>query len=547
MSHRQPQQPTTRVLAVGACLSLAACASGQSILQAGATATTTTQPPAPSTTGGGVGPPTTICIVKPCATPTTEDAAGPPTTIQLVTPSTDAGGPTGLAAAPGVTVALAGNADFAACPVDALESADEPVRITFWHAMQSAQGDALAQLTDLYNASQDRVVVELQNQNGYEELIDKYFQSSQEDRPHVVQMPEYMLQQMADANTVIATTACIQADGFDIAPFLPRAMFAYQTGGVQWGMPLNISSPVLYYNKAMFEEAGLDPERPPITLDELREYSQAIVDSGAATYGIALDSGVNSGGAWFLEQWFARAGLPYADNDNGRTARATQVLFDTPEAVEMLTFAQDLVDDGLAAYVGEDPRGIDGLLKMGDPQQPGAMTIASSGTLGGALAFVEGGAIAGITSADIGVGPMPGPSETPSATIGGAALYIVRDHGDAEAAAAWEYIQYLVTAEAQSFWADASGYAPVRADATEIDPLAATYAEDPRFRVNYDQVNLAADDFTAVGPVLGPMRQVRQATAEMMADIYNGSDVQEALTFAADQANLLIIDYNNRN
>ena len=84
---------------------------------------------------------------------------------------------------------------------------------------------------------------------------------------------------------------------------------------------------------------------------------------------------------------------------------------------------------------------------------------------------------------------MPGPSETPSATIGGAALYIVRDHGDAEAAAAWDYIQYLVTAEAQSFWADESGYAPVRADATEIEPLASTYADDPRFRVNYDQVN----------------------------------------------------------
>ena len=101
-------------------------------------------------------------------------------------------------------------------------------------------------------------------------------------------------------------------------------------------MPLNISTPVLFYNKAMFEEAGLDPDRPPITLEELRDYSQQIVDSGAATYGIALDAGANSGGAWFLEQWFARAGLPYADNDNGRTARATQVLFDTPEGAELL-------------------------------------------------------------------------------------------------------------------------------------------------------------------------------------------------------------------
>ncbi len=138
----------------------------------------------------------------------------------------------------------------------------EPVRITFWHTMQSAAGDALAALTDEYNASQDRVVVELQNQNGYEELIDKYFQSSPGDRPHLAQLPEYMLQQMADTNTVVTTTACIQTEGFDISPFLPRAMFAYQTGGVQWAMPFNISSPVLYYNKAVFEEAGLDPDAP---------------------------------------------------------------------------------------------------------------------------------------------------------------------------------------------------------------------------------------------------------------------------------------------
>ncbi len=123
------------------------------------------------------------------------------------------------------------------------------MRITFWHTMQSAAGDALAALTEEYNASQDRVVVELQNQNGYEELIDKYFQSSVEDRPHLTQLPEYMLQQMADTNTVVTATACIQAEGFDISPFLPRAMFAYQTGGVQWGMPFNISTPVLYYRQ----------------------------------------------------------------------------------------------------------------------------------------------------------------------------------------------------------------------------------------------------------------------------------------------------------
>jgi sn-glycerol 3-phosphate transport system substrate-binding protein len=316
---------------------------------------------------------------------------------------------------------------------------------------------------------------------------------------------------------------------------------------VQWAMPFNISSPVLYYNRAMFAEAGLDPDAPPVTLDQLREYSQQIVDSGVAAYGVALDSGVNSGGGWFLEQWLARAGLPYADNDNGRTARATQVLFDTPEAAAFLTDIQQLVSDELAVYVGEDPQGIDGLLRMGDPQRPAAMTIATSGVLGGVLEFVEGGAIQGITTDEIGVGPLPGPTDTPSALIGGAALYIVRDRGDAEAAASWDYIKFLSSAEAQSAWANAAGYAPIRADAIDVEPLASTYEDDPRFRVAYDQVNFAADDFSAVGPVLGPLRQVRQATAEMMAEIYQGATVQDALTATAEQANLLILDYNSRN
>jgi hypothetical protein len=65
--------------------------------------------------------------------------------------------------------------------------------------------------------------------------------------------------------------------------------------------------------------------------------------------------------------------------------------------------------------------------------------------------------------------------------------------------------------------------------------------------VTYSQVTTAADDFSAVGPVLGPMRQVREVTARMMATIFGGGDVQAALDDATTQINLLIIDYNNRN
>ena len=266
-------RPAHLAIAAVVGVSLSACASGESILNAGNDGGPTTTVAATNPSGSN-SPATTIQLF-PSDQPPTSATRPTPTTIQLF-PQSDASG-------------FASSVDYAQCPIDALDDATEPVHITFWHGMQSGNEEALKHLTDEYNASQDRVVVELQNQNGYEELVDKYFQSSQADRPHLIQLPEYMLQQMADTNTVVTSTACIQAEGYDTSAFLPRALLAYQTGGVQWGMPFNISNPVLYYNRVAFEEAGLDPDQPPVTLDQLREYSQQIVDSGAATYGIALD------------------------------------------------------------------------------------------------------------------------------------------------------------------------------------------------------------------------------------------------------------------
>ena len=61
---------------------------------------------------------------------------------------------------------------------------------------------------------------------------------------------------------------------------------------------------------------------------------------------------------------------------------------------------------------------------------------------------------------------MPGPSPEPAVNLGGASLWIVDGKGDEKAAAAWDYITYLVTAQAQSQWASQTGYVPVRGDAS---------------------------------------------------------------------------------
>ena len=474
---------------------------------------------------------------------TTPVTVGP----EASTGTTDPADTTPVETALASTTTVAPLAQFADCPTDALASATGPVEITFWHGMNDVLEDSLIELTDAYNASQDKVKVTLQNQTGYDAAIDKYIQSSPDSRPDMIQFPEYSLQTFAQSDTLIPIGACIESSGFDTSPFLSRAIDAYTFEGVQWSMPFNVSNPVLYYLRPTFEAAGLDPEISPITLEDMRATSEQIVNSGAATYGWVLDSGPNSGGGWFLEQWFARAGQPYADNDNGRSAPATKVLFDSASGVELMTFVQDMINDGLAVSIGDNSSGQDTFLKLIDPAADGAMTIGTSAALGGVLSAIDGGLAPGLTAADVGIGPMPGPSPEPAVNLGGASLWIVDGKGDEKAAAAWDYITYLVTAEAQSQWASKTGYVPVRGDALDLEPLLTTYAQDPRFKVAFDQMVGAVGSEVSLAPVLGPQREVRVATANATAAIFGGADVATSLADAATQANSLIASYNQRN
>jgi len=459
-------------------------------------------------------------------------------------PSTD-GGSSVATDAPATTAAPLDS--LPGCDPAALDSASDTIEITFWHGMNGELETQLIALTDEYNASQSKVKVSLENQGGYEQTIDKYLQSSGNSRPDIVQAPEYAVQVLKDTDSNTPVGACINAASYDTSDFLPRALNQYATEGVQWSMPFNVSDPVLYYNKKYFRDAGLDENAPPQSLEELREMSQKLVDSGAAGFGLTLDTGADSGGGWYLEQWFAKLGELYSDNDNGRTAPSTKVLFDGQAGIDLLTQVQALINDGLAYNVGENASGQDALLKLADPDKPAAMTIATSAALGTVLSVVGAGTIEGVTVDDIGVGPMPGPNGAPGAIVGGASLWMVNHDDPVKTAATWDFISFLVSAQSQSTWAAATGYVPVRASALELDPIKTTYANDPRFKVAYDQLQEVADTSASVGAILGPQREIRNLTAIAIAKIFGGEDVAAALKEAADQANTLLDTYNSSN
>jgi len=494
---RRMRRPLVAVLAAVAMTSVAACSGGGSITQSGNEPTTPT---------GGNSADTTL--------------------------------------APTTTVPADSLPD---CPTDALDSATAPVELTFWHGMSGPLGEELESLATAYNSSQSKVVVSLVGAS-YEETLDNYLQSNQDGRPDLVQLPEYTVQSIVDTESVVPVGKCIESSGFDTSPFLPTALSAYATQGVQWSMPFNVSNPVLFYNKKVFAAAGLDPEKPPVSLDDVRTYSQQIVDSGAASFGLALESGFDSGGGWYVEQWFCKAQEFYVDGDNGRSNRATKVLYDNQTGVDLLTFLQEMINTGIAVNVGDNSTtGYDNLLKLADAEQPAAMTIATSASLGAVLDVLGGGQFPQLGPDDVGVGPMPGPDGKPGALIGGASLWVVNHDDPVRAAAAWDFIEFLVAAEQQSTWAAATGYIPVRNDARDLEPYMSTLAADPRFGVALDQLLASPDALTSAGPVVGPLREIRAVLAIAVAGILGGADVQTTLTDAATQSDGLIADYNSRN
>lgn len=521
-------------LAVSGSL-VAACGSGKSVTEAGF------DPIEPVET------PPTASVPTDDSDPGAADSGDAPTGSEPASTATDA--TTTSVPAPSTTVTAL--ADLPECPVDALADVSGPVEVTLWFGLAGDLPGVLEGLAAEYNASQDAVVVDVQNQTDYESVVDKFVQFGVDERPELILAPEYVVQSFAQSELFIPVESCIAADEYPIDAFLPGALGAYALSGTQWGMPFNASNPVLYYNRKMFEAAGLDPDDPPLTFDELRAVSQQLVDSGAAAHGLVVDNARDSGtGGASFEQWYGRAGVPFADNGNGRLAPTTEVFLDDPQASDILTFMAGLVESGLAVSVGENAGGQAGLLKLADAAAPAAMAIETSAALTTVLAALGGGLIPGLTADDVGVAFMPGPSDAPGAQIGGGALWIPAGKSDAEAAAAWDFIQFLATAQTQSTWADATGYIPVRTDAVELDPIASTYVSDPRFRVAYDQLLAVGDDATASRPVIGPQREIRQLIADAIARVYAdpaGADIAGIVAETDAAADALIANYNRLN
>ena len=234
---------------------------------------------------------------------------------------------------------------------------------------------------------------------GTRETFAKYVNTlrSGGDLPTIIQLSEISLQQMIDSRSIVPIDDCIAADDYDLDDFPELLLDQYRVDGRLVTMPFQLANPVLFYDGNDFVAAGLDPDDPPATLDDLVETSRALVEAGAVTSGIALEVD-----AWPFEQWVATAGAALVDHDNGRSGRAEQALLDDQAVTDLLTTLAEMNDEGLLSSTGRGGEQAALAQFVSVAQGDAAMTIASSATLGEIYEQ-----IGRVPDVDIRVGPFP--------------------------------------------------------------------------------------------------------------------------------------------
>jgi sn-glycerol 3-phosphate transport system substrate-binding protein len=420
-----------------------------------------------------------------------------------------------------------------------------PVTITFWNSMTASNQDTLKTIVQTFNTSQTEVTVNLVFQGTYDDTLTKFLASlgRASELPSLVQIEDASTQIMVDSKAITPVQDFIDRDKYDLSNFEPRVLDYYRVGDRLYSMPFNLSSPVVYYNKNDFREVGLDPEKPPQTLEDVKAYSQKLLKKDSAgnitRSGLALDVM-----PWHFEEWLAKAGALYVNNGNGRDARATEAVFNGPEGKAIFEWWADMVKSGLAFNVGRNPSYADGLLAIASGRA--SMTITTSAALRSIFDVLESG---GAKNVDLGVGPMPGPqSPNGGISVAGASLWIVKARPEAEQEAAWKFIKFLDDPEQQAAWYAGSGYYPIRRDAFDLPAAKEAEAKYPYLRVAPQELQQGARNRATQGFLLGPFAKIRSeivATA-IESMILTDTPPDEALDKAASDATQAIKEYNQR-
>ena len=410
--------------------------------------------------------------------------------------------------------------------------------IDWWHSMSGASGEGLNEIATKFNASQSNYKVVPVFKGAYDESMSAAIAAYRSGKaPHILQVFEIGAAAMMAERKAIKPVYEVMAQAgerFDAKAYMPAVTSYYgDTHGRMLSMPFNSSTPVFYYNKDAFKKAGLDPNKPPKTWDEMQETALKVKDAGMAC---SFTTGRQS---WVqLENMSAWHDQEFATKQNGFGGLDTKLVFNNQILVRHIAKLSSWVKSGLFTYAGRanEP---EAKFYGGDC----AMLTSSSA----AYADIKRNA-----KFEFGVSQLPYYDDVKGAPqnsiIGGASLWVMSGKKPPEYKGVAKFFTFLSSPEIQAGWHQKTGYVPITKAAYELTKKQGFYETNPGTDIAIRQLLLKTPTKDSKGIRLGSFVQIRGIIDEELESVWSQKkSPKQALDDAVERGNAELRKFERAN
>jgi sn-glycerol 3-phosphate transport system substrate-binding protein len=396
-------------------------------------------------------------------------------------------------------------------------SSSGPVEITFWYGIGGKLSDDVQKMVKEFNDTHPDIHVTATYQGSYSgggpEQQKLLAALKAGDPPTIAQIEVHSMPVFAATGKLMDLTDFMHNSSVDKPEnFLDGMLVSTQFNGKYYGVPLNRSVPVLYYNKTMFKKAGISA--PPTTVDEL------VADAKKLTHGSG-DSKVY--GFEPLVDWWPWEYSVWSGGGDILSSDLRNATFANSQGTHILSVWQQLVKDGYA-MVETGPQYWD-LLTQDFIKGKVAMDIDSIGDAGIVTESVG-------KNFEWGTALLP-KDQTLAVPPGGGNMCIIEGSSPEKVKAAEKFIEWWTSPKQAAEWSELTGYLPVQ-KAVLDDPGYKHYLQQhPAYQTALNELKYQ-HPAPASANYLAVLQYVQQA---LQGALDEGKPVDDMMTRAAEQAN----------
>ncbi len=408
-------------------------------------------------------------------------------------------------------------------------SADGKVEILFWHSFVSSTVPALNELIAKFEKENPGITIKAQYIPTGDALIQKLITAIQsKTAPDISWLHSDFMENLVDADAIYKMDEFINGDDGitkeDLDDIYPALRQSASWRGTMYSMPMEATNLALLYNKDMLKAAGLDPEHPPTTWDELREYSKKLtIDKNndgtfeQVGFFVPVYPAAGPQGPWMVWQF-----MPYLWQAGGNLVDSAQthVMYNEEPGVEALTlWKQMYLEQKLSSFTTD--------FDVAFTSKRLAMAMDGPWNLPRYKDLLK--------NLNWAFAPLPAGPKKQATVVGGEYLAIFKQSKHPKEA--WKFLKWMIKPEVQAFWAMKSGYLPIRHAVHDVPKFQKYLTENPNFKVFVDQMDVGQ----AQRPIDYGALEVTQNVAQAIERATLGNvDVKKALDEAAAKSNKAI-------